>query len=578
MLCYFLSFALFFLFPILSSAQNKDIESSKDTIRYDYYTGGVLDSLDISFSKLSSTLPGGLSTISPIAHQYDFFFLNEGGSLIRPNFQWKEMRFSAIPHLGFGTIFGNQATQIIRASYTQAFVDHTLLNIDYDKHQGNSFLRSSDFSHHKLRIQIERIAKNYSFRLRSNYGSNKIGHSGGVASDSLLNLSPLAFLPTNKSNADSKYQKANIGLEHFLHIRKLDSLRSEGFYLSHEVVVSNRKYREADNDLSQIYSTILISKDSTKDQFQQTKFINSLGIYHKDNNLFIQFGVQHIFWKYHNLGFFTHSSEINTDLLAEFKYKNFLLTHNTNVNLISAKGEWHSDTKIQSTIDKFEFSATAMFSSLLPQVYQRNYHGNNLLYGTTFNDLKRQLRSNITAEILYKKEKTTAGIFAKTAFLKDNYWFYDDRWRSDTLKNVNSLSLGIIGTQKVHVFNGTISASYNIGEWVPKYLLQMRLFVQGKMFKERKLKGQFGVEFSYNTAYRLFEVIPLMDVYRMSNIFTDSRSNLHVFGAFEIQRFRFFFRLENIAYAWTANTQQLAVSYPIPTQQLRVGITWDFFN
>jgi len=575
----FIYSVLFLLYPFFSYTQHTSLNATKDTINYNSYTGGSIDSLDLSFSNLSSSLPGGLSSNFPLTHLYDFFFFHEGGSLVRPNFQWKKMRFSAIPHLGFGTIFGNQATQIIHATYTHAFIDNTLLNIDYDKHQGNAFLRSSDFAHNKLHVQIERSANFYTFRIQTNYESDKIGHNGGIVSDSLLDFSPLAFIPTNKIDATSKYQKGNVLLNHFFNLStQQDSSIAKGIYINNQANVSNRKYREIDSDLTQIYPLVLLSKDSTNDQFQVSNFINSLGVYFQNSKSFLKLGGQYRYWKYDNLGFFMRQSEINADVQTEFHSNNINFSQNANINLFGAKNEWTSSTNIQSTIKKWNLSAKALLSSLLPQVYQRNYHGNHLLYGQSFRNLKRQFRANINAEMLYKYNKTSIGVFAKTTILKDNYWFYNDIWRADTLNNIHSMSIGVKGSIHFKIFNFSVSGSYNIGDWLPDYLLQTRLFVQGKMFKDRKLLAQLGVELSTHSSYKLLEIIPLMDVYRFTDISANQRNNLHFFGAFEIQRFRFFFRMENIAYAWTAHTQQLAISYPIPARQLRVGITWDFFN
>lgn len=113
---------------------------------------------------------------------------------------------------------------------------------------------------------------------------------------------------------------------------------------------------------------------------------------------------------------------------------------------------------------------------------------------------------------------------------------------------------------------------------MPDFLAQGRLYLQGKMFNGRKLLGQIGVEASYHTGYNILETIPLMDIYRLTNTPTEAMVNLHVFGGFEIQRFRFFFRVENLGYFWTESTNRVAVNYPIPAMQIRVGITWDFLN
>jgi hypothetical protein len=66
----------------------------------------------------------------------------------------------------------------------------------------------------------------------------------------------------------------------------------------------------------------------------------------------------------------------------------------------------------------------------------------------------------------------------------------------------------------------------------------------------------------------------------MSNTFGfgPAYTNLHWFGGFQIDEFRFFVRAENIGGFWTDKNNEVQNGYPIGGLQLRVGITWDFFN
>ncbi len=47
---------------------------------------------------------------------------------------------------------------------------------------------------------------------------------------------------------------------------------------------------------------------------------------------------------------------------------------------------------------------------------------------------------------------------------------------------------------------------------------------------------------------------------------------------FEVKGFRFFARAENIGYFWNNRMTQTVRGYPIPPVQIRLGITWDFWN
>ncbi len=185
---------------------------------------------------------------------------------------------------------------------------------------------------------------------------------------------------------------------------------------------------------------------------------------------------------------------------------------------------------------------------------------------------------NLNAQLDYTYQQHTVGVFAKNATLTNNYWFYNNTWTADTINALNAFSIGLTGKTGYKILKFSLSGSYNSSNWMPNLLVQSRLYLQGRLFKGRKLLGQFGVEASYHNGYRLLEHLPYMDVYRITTSSTDPMVNLHAFGAFEIQRFRFFFRVENIGYFWTESTNRVGLNQPIPAMQIRVGITWDFFN
>jgi hypothetical protein len=63
-----------------------------------------------------------------------------------------------------------------------------------------------------------------------------------------------------------------------------------------------------------------------------------------------------------------------------------------------------------------------------------------------------------------------------------------------------------------------------------------------------------------------------------TSVLSSGYSNLHLFGGFQLDEFRFFVRAENLGYYWTKSQVKVMNGYPIIPLQLKVGITWDFFN
>lgn len=561
------------------SAQNNPIMGLKDTLKHSYTTGGPIDSVDISFTSHSSTLPGGGFAATENVQPYDLFLKNEGGGLFRNFDSWKKMRFSALPHLGFGYVFGGQETQIVKTNYTHAFNENNLLNIDYNMQRGNNFLRNGLFNKHDVQLQYQLTSRFYSLDLKGQYLNKTINQNDGVVTDTLIAVYGLAFAPVRKENAVSKYRGARIDINHYFDFLAKDSLNATGLYIDNKLQILNRKYSEYSDTLSLLYPTTYLHLDSTNDQYQLSEIANAAGLYYNRKGFYLKAGILNNWWKYVNLGNVIERSELNLDAKLGITIKDKIeLENHTNFNFIGAAGEWFSNTKLGFKFGQFSFLGNADVSLLLPEQYQRFYYSNNSMYDLSFDQLKKQFRMNIQAQLNYTYQQHSVGVYAKNATATNNYWFFNDTWRNDTLTTLNALSIGIKGQTGYKILRFSMNGSYNNSNWMPNLLIQGRLYIQGRMFKGRKLLGQFGVESSYHTGYRILEHLPYMDVYRMTTMSNKPMVNLHVFGAFEVSRFRFFFRVENLGSFWTDKTYRVALNQPLPAMQVRVGITWDFFN
>lgn len=568
----------FALLCLQAFAQHNPLMGEKDTLKHSFSTGGIIDSIDVAFSYQSSTYPGGGFSNSENILSYDHFLKNQGGGMFRNFSPWKKMRFSALPHLGFGYIFGTQATQNVRATYTHAFNANNILNIDYDMKRGTSFLRTSNFSSHDVHLQFQHQAKFYSFAVKGQYLNQDFGQPGGVLTDTLIELSGLSFAPIRKANAISHYRGARVELEHYFDLLSKDSINAMGLYVENKLNIFNRKYKEYSDTLGLIYTNSFLDNDSTNDQYQESMISNTAGIYYGRKEFHLKGGLQYNWWNYFNLGNVFKQSEINLDAKIGLTVRGIDIKNHTNFNFIGAKGEWFTNTNLRFGWNNFRFVGNADFSFLLPEPYQRFYHGNHIAYTSNLDQLEKQFRMNVNAQVNYSFQQHSVGLFAKNATLTNNYWFYNDTWTNDTLNTLNALSVGLTGKTGYKVIKFAFSGSYNVSNWMPTMLVQGRLYLQGRLFKGRKLLGQFGVEASYHNGYRMIEHIPFMDIYRLGAATAEPMVNLHAFGGFEIQRFRFFFRVENLGYFWTPSTNKIAVDHPIPAMQIRVGITWDFFN
>ena len=172
----------------------------------------------------------------------------------------------------------------------------------------------------------------------------------------------------------------------------------------------------------------------------------------------------------------------------------------------------------------------------------------------------------------------------QSSFFKENYLFLNGQWRNDTLTNFSfhrialriGVKWGILHVQPEYTFTIRPSAL----QIVPTHTIRARVLLKGALFKAKKMKTYLGVDAIYVSGFDPMSFVPAMDVYSLNTngILVSSFNNLHVFGGFQIDQFRFFVRFENIGYFWNDNSIELLDAYPITGGQLRVGLTWDFFN
>lgn len=551
-----------------------------DTLRLGHHSGGPMDSVDVGFTQHSSTLPGGGSGLSENTWTYDFLGLNSGGARFRKLPKWKDVRFSALPHLGFGYVFGTQGAQYVKADYQQAFGTKNLLNIDYNLHRSNGFLRNSVYTHHNVQLQFLRKAHFYSFALRGQYLSSDIGQSNGIIADEFIDDFGLNFIPVQKDDAQSRYRGMEVGVEHYFDVLMRDTVNAFGVYAENAIRVLNHRYWEFSDTLGQLYGLLQIDNDSTMDQDQLSEAINGAGIYFKRPDFFAKAGFKTTYWRYFNLGNELSRTELNFDGEVKFKWGPVQLYDQTNFNITGANQEWFTDARAVVAIQRFDLQGRVKLSSLLPEPFQRFYYGNHVFSFVSSTNWQRQTNLDVSATAGYTLGSAYFSAFAQFYSLKDNYFFDGTQWRNDLMGTLYSSAFGVKTDVHYRILQVALKASYNQGDFMPDWLVQSRIGLQGRLFKTRKLLGQLGVEVSLHSGYRLANYLPMLDLFMVHGEYglSPQALNLHAYGGFEIDQFRFFFRVENIGYAWNDSRNRIAEDYPIPSMQIRIGITWDFFN
>jgi hypothetical protein len=233
--------------------------------------------------------------------------------------------------------------------------------------------------------------------------------------------------------------------------------------------------------------------------------------------------------------------------------------------------------------NNWSFTNLIVIDNKLGDYYQRYAYGNN--YSNSFDSL-RQYRLITSANIKYNKASFEVNVGLNYNLNYSNFWFIDNSWNNDSIVRFNfyraysKLKFRVQKFSSELFYQFTYLSSTNSIQYVPKHLANFRLSYKTKVFKAGKMQVYTGFDFAFVSRYERIGFLPHVLSWDVSNSygFGPAYTNLHWFGGFQIDEFRFFVRAENIGSFWTDRNIEIQNGYPIGGLQLRVGITWDFFN
>ena len=570
-------FLFLIIFPFSLIGQY-NLFTEKDSITILHRTGGgLIDSLDMSYSYPISTFSGGtLNTINSIISP-KFIFEKVGLQNFRDVIANKQMVFSGLPHLGFSYSFGSKGTQFLHFDYQQALSKKTLLNLNYQRNSSNGFLRNSKYSDNTFSFQLRKNNKFYSYYLESSYSSKITGLNGGVTNFENIDSQGLEFLPINNSYSKNNLKIASVKLNNYFNLLN-DSIKAIGIVTKHQYEVTNRQYTDEN-----IFNKWNIDSLKTRDQYRFASIKTSSGLYLKSKKSYFDFLIQQRYWDYQNLGIHNDTSEINLTSTLKVDIKKFELKNDAVFNLIGAGGEWSNKSSISSDYNKINICASLQLEQKWPEAFQRFYFSNN--YSYKLGEFKLQSRVNSLISVRYKLNKLNFLQFSySNSILHNNYFFIDSLWRNDTLNLISINSLSVNGNIKFGFFYIQPNISLNIPSsnflYIPKTTINTRMFIKKKMFKAKKMEGIYGVDLAWISTYNLMTYNNEIDVFTFNDtkrVF-NSMTNLSAFLGFSLGEFRFFTRMENIGYFWNDKSNQVLVGFPIQKNFIRLGLTWDFFN
>lgn len=538
-----------------------------------YRISGNLDSVDAKLSVNQTNLPGSFNP-------------NNGFFSYTDLYSYKPIsiakRYSSIPHVGFGYSMGSRLYQEGKITYTQTLDTNSYLQFDYNRLSSNGAMQQNAFESNQVDWSFMHRGNRYGTSVDFLFFSGNYEINGGLLGDSLSSSLALIYQPIKKTNANRIYKTLQFNWLNYFSLLSSpsDSIigKKAGILIGMNYEIANSRYTEQDT-LVGLYPLINYDSTKTNDYWEKTSIAFPLGFFYSNNKFSLQLGGKYLYWDYDNLINHSDTSEVSvfTQLEGEWKGMNFGLK--SNYTLLGAKGESAILLELKKQFNFLRTQLKLNVGSKYPQLYQRQFWGNNTNYSwnnkvlTNFADA--QLVLGLTNKILPVELNWFYYLADKTP------QFTGMAWSSDTAFSYAGVSLRTAYSYKTLLvqFQGTLQQSSN--NFLPKTALSGRIAYNGTLFKAKKLKTVTGIELGQIGAYDLLSYVPYMHVYQYSTTTVRkfaAMPKLHFYSSFDLGYFRWFIRVENIEQLIIRSKNQEALGYQVVPMQMRFGVSWDFFN
>jgi hypothetical protein len=585
---YFLSFLL--LTSLFSRIEAQRLAPT-DTLKLETRTFGDLQALTQQMDGFGANFFFNPQQILPGAA--DLYQLG-CTTFATPQTLLKPLTFSALPHLGFGYGFGAQGAQRIRVDFEQAFAHRVLFNLRYDRWQRTGFIRADDLRYSQLQLNLYQSGKRHEVLLHFGNASDDRQWAGGLASYTALGTIAMDLLPVVKESSRTQKNAYQASLD-FRYRLFGDSLRSFNLATLHQYQLQKRLYLE-EGPLSTFYPQTYFSPDSCADVFNQQLLENRVGLQAQRPGLELtsQIGLRQRLWsdaltQYDTL-------ELNWHNHLQLKRAAHYLAHQNEFNISGAAQGWHANSTYRWAQKNWKVAVEHRFANEWPLLLQRAYQSNLTNY--FWSNPQKQFFQELSALGAYQNNAKTLSARMKISLIQ-----YKNAYRFDPLlilwSTTAAASAGELATLQTDI-SYTLPSNKNTpsnGGWVlgskykylaqkdaflPKHQAALTLAWQGGVFKDKRLNMRVEGQVTYQSVSKTLVYLPFMEsidwgasqLGAVNAGYLNAQFNV----ALEVKTFRFFVNVANLGSYW--NNPQIATvqGYPFPTMQIRLGLTWDFFN
>jgi hypothetical protein len=466
------------------------------------------------------------------------------------------------------------------------FAKRTLLNLRYDRHQQAGFIRASELRKSSLEVQLAQYGKRYQVLASFSNLSNDRQWSGGLANWSQIGLVSPELLPVVKTTAYT-FQNGYQAKLDAAYLFGSDSLSGLRIITRNSYNNQLRRYEETDS-LELYYSQLNFNTDSCRDVFTTQIWQHQIGLAYVQKKLLLSsaFELRRLFWQDNQFSYDT--TELNLVNEAKYQFKAGLLKHNSTINFLGAGGGIQADTRFESKLPFGKFQLQHLFLRAWPELMQRTYFSNL----TSYQVVKPQLQQSMLLDAKCTAQLGSLETRFSLAYMRNqNVYRFNSQimnWQLVGPQSAYQATLDLVYKTKGWRFSTQTSytnwelASQNV---VPPLSSELHVQWSGGVLKNKQLKLVAGaaVQALYGGTFTRLSYLPYLEtldwqVYENSALYPVER----IFNAkadllLEVKTFRFFVQATNML-GFIDPSASMFQGIPYPSMQIRIGLTWDFWN
>lgn len=490
------------------------------------------------------------------------------------------IRFTALPLLGFAYAFGTQGSQHMKFSYAQAFNHGLLLNVNYQGHGSNGYLRNNAWKQRNYRFDLAKISKRYQTRLSLEGLVDNRQFAGGVQVDSTAGSFPLSLLPVRKDSCSATWRIQGISWYQSLNFLS-DSIRFLGVQLRNSITSKRKVYGEEDT-LAGLYQSIYFDSSATLDRYEYVTTRNQVGIGFSKQKFSISASAMAEYWRMRMAGYQHDTLELGLVGSVSFRVNHWKVFSQVEQNFIGGFGASRATLGLEGKIhNQHTIQINALAGNIAPDVIQRYYYGNTLQYQLGSPGLQRiiQLTTRLKGSLIgIDYEFQVRGMSTNGV-----YQFNNSVWDPNAESSSKRMLEGVVYLSKtIRGFSFSPSVRYLAlkNSIFPTLITGASVGFNGYVTKTKNLFLFSKITYQYYNRYLPLSIDPQLFHVQLVPLNSTGFSyhNLSATVGFKVKTFRFFISGSNLGSFWMNHAQPLYDHYPIPRWQLNVGLIWEFWN